>query len=206
MRMRFGVFVAGVMLLPLSLRADPLYTSYNYVGNYYNTFNAGPHLMENLYSTSNHFYGSFMTVTPLAANLDNVTIEPILYNFGDGLQSYVGSEPSDNPFNPVFRVSTDANGNIINWFLEFGTPGPDRPGYLLRSENIVGQNVFDGGDVFPFFGNNSYSGSVPNDPGTWTESPVPEPGSFILLGTGVLGIAGVIRRRIGWAGGRRAKG
>lgn len=189
MRTRFLTFAAVLMILPLSLKAD---TVYSYTGNNFNAFTS-PHMStapNEYYSAANSVSGSFIVDSPLAANLSNVFITPFEYSFTDGATTF--SVPS--PLFPAgFQISTDANGNIINWEIGIQTPGSATDQYALYSYNEP-QNTYDRGIVQ--IGFNSYTGEVADDPGSWTEAPVPEPGGLILVGSGLFGAVEVLRRRV----------
>jgi hypothetical protein len=189
MRIRILTFAAVLMILPLSLKAD---TVYSYTGNNFNTFTS-PHMgtgPNEYYSTANSVSGSFIVDSPLAANLSNAFINPLEYSFTDGTTTFSAS----SPFFPAgFEISTDANGNIVNWEIGIQTPGAATDQYAIYTYNEL-QNIYDRGMVQ--IGFNSFTGEVTEDPGTWTEAPIPEPGSLILVGTGLFGAVEALRRKV----------
>ena len=187
MRMRSLTLVAALMMLPLTLKADTLYT---YIGNNFNQFSS-PHMGTGpnaYYSTANFVEIAFVLSSPLAANLNNVFIDPLTYSFTDGTISTSGPYSS---WLAGFAVTTDAAGNIVNWEMGTSSPGAATDQYSVESENEPG-HVSDQGDVLIYF--NNYTGEVADDPGTWTAGPVPEPGSLILVASGLLGAVGMLRR------------
>ena len=64
------------------------------------------------YSTAMSPSGWLTTSAPLAANLTNFSVEPVLagFSFSDGLNTYASTDPSTVVFR--FLVSTDASGSI----------------------------------------------------------------------------------------------
>jgi hypothetical protein len=177
--MRFMPFLAaGAIVLSTSLAAHAD-TTYTYVGQPFSTAFAPFTLQDSV-------TGSFATSAPLADNLSDVRINPTSFSFSDGLDVLTQSSAGVSSF----VISTDSNGAIINW------------GILVVSTDSKIQIETTGGPEFPDedgdlgFGSRNFGGN--NVSGTFTSptaAQTPEPSSMIMLGTGLMGIAGTLRRR-----------
>jgi hypothetical protein len=172
------------LLLPLPLMAN---TTYTYTGNSFNTV-SGP------YTTSDSVSGYFTVATPLADNITSFSpFTPLTFSFTDGVQTYTNASTLSSS---SFLVKTDASGDIINWAIAInGSP----LNFILTEDAPGSYGVIDTGIAE----NDSVDGQISNDPGTWVESgvpvtpsPVPEPGTLALAGTGALGMMGALRRRL----------
>jgi hypothetical protein len=163
----------STILLAASTLAAHADTTYTYTGNPFTLITPG-----SPYTTSNFVSGSFMVATPLGDNLNDVDITPVSFSFSDGVLSTV-----DNLSLAGFSIATDASGDIAAWIVVFN---------FVSDASINFSSI--SGDI-----DQAENGSIGASfqPGTWTEttnSPVPEPESLMLVGTGLLGVFGVVRR------------
>jgi hypothetical protein len=185
MRIRSLVLSAALLALPFPLMADTIYT---YTGNDFTSFSTFN--QSQVYSSNDSVSVEFTLSAPLAASLVNALITPASFNFSDGYQSITDATSAFD----WFEITTDADGNIAAWDVfaendngEVNTTNEPAAGIV----NDIGASETGVSDAV---------GQNDNSPGIWTEStadPIatPEPASLFLAATGLLGVAGVIRRR-----------
>lgn len=165
------------LLLPAPLLAD---TTYTYTGNDF-TFAVAP------FTTSDSVSGWFTVAWPLPGNLSTGFFTPEAFSFTDGVDTITNATATLTSSFSSF--STNTSGDITGWEVYLLLPDYN----LVASESIPTSSE-DLSSVATMGADNS------NDPGTWTESgstsPVPEPESLILVGTGLAAAAGIARRRL----------
>jgi len=196
--------LCGLVLTALPSISALADTIYSYQGNPfeivgYTGCGCGPGLP---FTTDDFVSGSFTVSTPLRANRPFSSIEPIAFSFSNGVDTLTSN---DSFFNFIFEVGTDSTGAITRWYIVMETAGIP-PGYygISTANTVFGGNPYiaDSGltPTTPVISPYDVFGDNGNDPGTWTVSETtpstPEPSSIVLLGSGMVGLATLIKRRL----------
>jgi hypothetical protein len=102
-----------------------------------------------------------------------------------------------NPIAPAEAISpSGAIGYDNQLFPSGGAAGLiSYWGLLFTMADTSEVNIYQGGSTFDSYA--GYLPSVGSDTGTFTLTAVPEPGSILLMGTLLLGVAGALKRKLG---------
>jgi hypothetical protein len=171
-------------------------TTYTYTGNFLGP--DPPYAFYPPYTTSDFVTGYFSLNTPLADNLPNMTDITSLvtdFSFTDGVQTF---NQSDSLMFEEFEVATNNQGAIDAWAIELGSGYQNV--FISCDGDLSGTDACSPGNGWGIGGaaDEAFdSGSVAlreAAPGRW--SATPEPSALMLFGSGILGVAGAVRRRL----------
>ena len=203
MRLRLLLAALVLIVLPAATRADTLFT--------FRGANFVPSESSGVYGSGlNDISGSFVTTTKIFPGMIYGPLDVTSFTMTDG---FVTLDPGNAVlYSNAFSISTDSKNRISNFgFEEVSTACytmPDAPGDCFADDvmsigslaNYPGyplvvtessSSAFGEGENYPL-------PDVPTATATITETfiqPTPEPSTIVLLATGLLGVAGVVRKR-----------
>ena len=169
--------------------------TYTYTGLDFTNFYNGSYHPSIVCSPLCNVTGSFTVSSALGDNLSNVTVSPVSYSFTDGLSTNTNTNSTVNQF----LVSTDAAGNITAWTI-YTQINPSHTPCSNNEYTVYTSTTEDFGEISGDLCTSPYDQYAYNHAGgTWTSDVVatatPEPGSLALLGSGLIGLAGGVRRK-----------
>lgn len=172
---------------------------YTYTGNNYNYVDSDTD--PNLYDNSMNVTVTFTTDNLITNFNGYITALVNSFSFFDGVNLLT----EDNADYYDIAIHADSAGNVLEWDIQAGIWGNiDEVGD--RTSNVTTRYIIGlGGEDFAYtdecnlytlgncYGWNYYNAIVDNNPGTWSVVPIPP--ALWLFGSGLLGLAGIARRK-----------
>ena len=177
---RFAAVLAFAFTSAIAAHATPISGQFSITGS--NVTNTGSELDFNpatvRVGTADTLYGSFTQL--LSANEAGHITSPIEYSaYIPNSAAIIFGDKDDRVTFTLTSISEQVVGSFA-LFTGVGTISTDIAGYTSSAATLLFSTQGNGVTTFS---------------ATTTASPVPEPSSLALLGTGVLGAAGVARRK-----------
>ena len=175
----WGISACAILLFAMAPAASADSVTYTYTGKSFQSFDLGYVCHQGC-----NISGSVTLAQALPANLNSMAaFSPLAYSFTDGTTTITQINSAVGSVFDFFQ--TNGSGQIIGWDIFLLSGNKVLTTTTLGTPLDLTTDFTSGADAF-----------ILGNPGNWTSSAqnVPEPGSLMLLGSGLVGLLGCFAR------------